>query len=39
MGVGEAHGLPLSRFALEQTAQAHDAVEQAAIGKVLIDLT
>lgn len=39
MEVGEEHGLPLSRYALEQTAQAHDAVEQAAIGKVLIDLT
>jgi NADPH:quinone reductase len=36
--VGEAAGLPLHRFPLEQTAQAHDAVEAAVVGKVLIDV-
>jgi NADPH2:quinone reductase len=30
--------LPLHRFALEHTAQAHDAVERGAVGKVLIDI-
>lgn len=37
--VGEQHGLPLTRFTLEDTAAAHDAVEQGTIGKVLIDVT
>lgn len=36
--VGEDHGLPLTRFTLEDTAAAHDAVEQGTIGKVLIDV-
>ncbi len=36
--VGEAHGLPLLRYPLEQTAAAHDAVENGAVGKVLIDV-
>lgn len=36
--VGEEHGLPLTRFPLEQTSAAHDAVEQETIGKVLIDV-
>ena len=36
--VGEQAGLPLHRFSLEQTAQAHDAVQNGAIGKVLIDV-
>ena len=36
--VGEEHGLPLSRFPLEETAAAHDAVEQGTIGKVVIDV-
>lgn len=36
--VGEEHGLPLTRFPLEQTAKAHDAVEQGTVGKVLIDV-
>ncbi|HEY5821629.1 MAG TPA: NADPH:quinone reductase [Propionibacteriaceae bacterium] len=36
--VGDEHGLPLTRFALADTAQAHDAVEQATVGKVLIDI-
>ncbi|MFE1666000.1 NADPH:quinone reductase [Microbacterium sp. P02] len=34
--VGEASGLPLTWFALEETAAAHDAVENGATGKVLI---
>jgi len=37
--VGAATGLPLHRFALDQTAAAHDAVEAAIVGKVLIDVT
>ena len=34
--VGEEHGLPLHHFPLERTAEAHDAVEQGVVGKVLI---
>ncbi|GAB2692464.1 NADPH:quinone reductase [Microbacterium marinum] len=34
--VGDADGLPLIWFDLDQTAAAHDAVENAAVGKVLI---
>ena len=36
--VGEDAGLPLHRFPLEQTAEAHTAVERGAVGKVLIDV-
>jgi NADPH2:quinone reductase len=36
--VGEDAGLPLHRFPLEQTADAHAAVEAGAVGKVLIDI-
>jgi NADPH2:quinone reductase len=36
LGAGEQHGLPLHRFALEDTAAAHRAVEEGAIGKVLV---
>jgi NADPH2:quinone reductase len=36
--VGEAAGLPLHRFLLEQTGDAHAAVEGGAVGKVLIDV-
>lgn len=36
--VGEDAGLPLTRFPLEQTAAAHDAVEAGAVGKVLVDV-
>jgi NADPH:quinone reductase len=36
--VGDEHGLPLLRFPLEETAAAHDAVENGAVGKVLIDV-
>ncbi|NQX33567.1 NADPH:quinone reductase [Herbiconiux sp. VKM Ac-2851] len=38
LGVGEENGLPLTRFPLERTAEAHDAVEQGTVGKVLIDV-
>jgi len=36
--VGEAAGLPLHRYPLADTAAAHDAVEAAVVGKVLIDV-
>lgn len=36
--VGDAAGLPLHRFRLEQVAEAHAAVEGGAVGKVLVDL-
>jgi NADPH2:quinone reductase len=38
LGVGVEHGLPLTRFPLEQTADAHRAVENNIVGKVLIDV-
>lgn len=37
--VGADAGLPLTRFTLEQTGEAHDAVKEGAVGKVLIDVT
>jgi NADPH:quinone reductase len=37
--VGEEHGLPLVRFPLDRTADAHRAVEAGAVGKVLVDIT
>jgi NADPH:quinone reductase len=37
--VGEEHGLPLIRFPLARTADAHRAVENGAVGKVLVDIT
>ncbi|ROP64069.1 NADPH:quinone reductase [Curtobacterium sp. PhB115] len=37
--VGEDAGLPLTRFTLQRTAAAHDAVEGDTVGKVLIDVT
>jgi NADPH2:quinone reductase len=37
--VGEDHGLPLLRFPLDRTADAHRAVENGAVGKVLVDLS
>ncbi|WP_269855119.1 NADPH:quinone reductase [Streptomyces sp. RPT161] len=36
--VGERAGLPLHRFPLERTADAHDAVRDNAVGKVLIEV-
>jgi NADPH2:quinone reductase len=36
--VGAEAGLPLHRFPLERTADAHAAVEGNAVGKVLIDV-
>ncbi|SDZ24529.1 NADPH:quinone reductase [Herbiconiux ginsengi] len=36
--VGADAGLPLTRFPLEETAAAHDAVEHSVVGKVLIDV-
>ncbi|SFW78809.1 NADPH2:quinone reductase [Amycolatopsis australiensis] len=36
--VGEAHGLPLLRFPLERTADAHRAVDGGAVGKVVVDV-
>ncbi|MDJ0341219.1 NADPH:quinone reductase [Streptomyces sp. H10-C2] len=36
--VGEDAGLPLHRFPLEKTGDAHTAVENSAVGKVLIDV-
>jgi NADPH2:quinone reductase len=37
--VGEEVGLPLHVFPLAQTADAHRAVEEGAVGKVLVDVT
>ena len=37
--VGEDAGLPLHVFPLAETAQAHRAVEDGTIGKVLVDVT
>jgi len=37
--IGEEAGLPIHRFPLERTADAHAAVEGNAVGKVLIDVT
>ena len=37
--VGEEHGLPLIRFPLDRTADAHRAVENGVVGKVVVDVT
>lgn len=37
--VGAEVGMPLHHFALEQTGEAHAAVEDGIVGKVLIDVT
>jgi NADPH2:quinone reductase len=37
--VGAEHGLPLHHYPLERTAEAHDAVRNGAVGKVLIMLS
>ena len=36
--VGEEAGVPLHHVPLDQAAAAHDAVEQGAVGKVLLDI-
>ncbi|MGR2751866.1 NADPH:quinone reductase [Agromyces arachidis] len=36
--VGADAGLPITRFPLERTAEAHDAVEAGTVGKVLVDV-
>ncbi|WP_329139182.1 NADPH:quinone reductase [Streptomyces sp. NBC_00670] len=36
--VGEAHGLPLHRYPLDRTADAHRAVAEGAVGKVVVDV-
>jgi len=37
--VGENAGLPLHRFPLAKTAAAHQAVQDGAVGKVLVDVS
>ncbi|WP_203822834.1 NADPH:quinone reductase [Paractinoplanes ferrugineus] len=37
--VGEEAGLPILRFPFEQVSAAHEAVEQNAVGKVVIEVT
>jgi NADPH:quinone reductase len=39
VAVGEHAGLPLHHFTLDQTAEAHAAVESGVVGKVLIDVS
>ncbi|MFB8003493.1 NADPH:quinone reductase [Nocardia sp. NPDC056000] len=36
--VGQEHGLPLVRFPLHRTADAHRAIEAGQVGKVLVDV-
>ena len=38
-GAGDQAGLPLIRFTFDEIAKAHEAVEQHATGKVIIDIT
>jgi NADPH2:quinone reductase len=38
LGIGQQHGLPTHHYSLEDTAAAHRAVENGAIGKVLVTL-
>jgi NADPH2:quinone reductase len=39
MGVGEEHGLPVVRFPLAETAAAQLALQNGAVGKVIVDPT
>jgi NADPH:quinone reductase len=39
IAVGEHAGLPLHHYSLDEAAQAHAAVENGAVGKVLIDVS
>ncbi|MEU9099505.1 zinc-binding dehydrogenase [Streptomyces sp. NPDC048361] len=36
--VGEEVGMPLHHFTLEQAAEAHAALEQGVVGKILLDI-
>jgi NADPH2:quinone reductase len=38
LGIGDETGMPVTRFPLERTADAHQAVQDGAVGKVLIDV-
>jgi NADPH2:quinone reductase len=38
LGIGDENGLPIIRFPLDKAADAHRAVENGAVGKVLIDV-
>ncbi|MBD3915660.1 NADPH:quinone reductase [Nocardioides hwasunensis] len=38
-GIGEDRGLPLHRYPLKETAAAHAAVEDGAVGKVLLEVS
>jgi NADPH2:quinone reductase len=38
LGIGADHGLPITRFSLDQSADAHRAVENDFVGKVLVDV-
>ena len=38
MRVGEDAGLPLHLFPLDRTGDAHEAVQDGAVGKVLVDV-
>jgi NADPH2:quinone reductase len=39
LGIGGDRGLPVHRYPLAETAQAHAATENGIVGKVLIDVT
>jgi NADPH2:quinone reductase len=39
LGIGAARGLPIHRYPLAETAEAHTATENGTVGKVLIDVT
>lgn len=36
--VGDAHGLPVHRYRLDQIAEAHTALERGVLGKILVDV-
>ena len=39
LDIGEEHGMPVHHVPLERAADAHQAVEDATVGKVLIDVS
>jgi NADPH:quinone reductase len=39
LSIGTGKGLPIHRYPLSETAQAHQASEDGAVGKILIDVT